>query len=251
MRFGGPDAYDGWTTHRIPFDNPAVREAGAYFEQLVFGPGFVRNGPESISTTGFEDSLLPMLRRNEADEQEPECWLYLQSDTAFLFAPPNIDLGNELGVFVLPPAVAGEVVGITGGSSYVSAYSDTPEVRYFMQWLSSPEYGEVRAAVAEVGNFVPANVRFDLDAYARSPIRTPAEISLSLELAATVRDAVAAGRFRVDGSDAMPLRIGLYDDLGPGEFFRGMLDFADGTRTMEDVLADIEAAWVALEANAA
>ena len=35
-------------------------------------------------------------------------------------------------------------------------------------------------------------------------------------------------------------------DGGPGAFWQGMVDWVDGTRTIEQVFADIDAEWAAL-----
>jgi hypothetical protein len=57
---------------------------------------------------------------------------------------------------------------------------------------------------------------------------------------------------RVDASDAMPADIGTQrDSLEPGAFWQGMLDWVDGTRSLEQVFADIDAEWAALRANSA
>ena len=45
----------------------------------------------------------------------------------------------------------------------------------------------------------------------------------------------------------MPPQIGSLGAEGPGAFWQGMLDWVDGVRTRDQVLSDIEAAWVALE----
>jgi hypothetical protein len=62
-------------------------------------------------------------------------------------------------------------------------------------------------------------------------------------------NALAAGVWRFDASDLMPIKIGAasYEE-GPGAFYQGMLDYVDGVRTMDQALSDIEAAWVALGA---
>ena len=37
--------------------------------------------------------------------------------------------------------------------------------------------------------------------------------------------------------------------VGPGAFWQGMLDWVDGIRTIDQVFADIDAEWAALEAQ--
>ena len=65
-----------------------------------------------------------------------------------------------------------------------------------------------------------------------------------------MRDAIAANVFRYDASDMMPPEIGsVREDGSLGAFWRGMQDYADGIRTLPEVLADIEEEWTALEAE--
>jgi hypothetical protein len=56
--------------------------------------------------------------------------------------------------------------------------------------------------------------------------------------------------FRLDASDAMPYEIGgITTDDKPGAFYRAMIDWADGTRTIEQAFADIDAEWAELKQN--
>ena len=64
------------------------------------------------------------------------------------------------------------------------------------------------------------------------------------------RSALQTGSFRVDGSDAMPTEIGgMTIEGGRGPVWQGMLDWVDGARTIDQVFADIDAAWAALKAD--
>ena len=82
MRVGGVDTYDAWTAGEVGFTSPAVMEAGRLADDLIFEPGFVRDGPATISQTWYESPLSSMLAINEetGEKTEPECWLYHQAD---------------------------------------------------------------------------------------------------------------------------------------------------------------------------
>jgi hypothetical protein len=48
----------------------------------------------------------------------------------------------------------------------------------------------------------------------------------------------------------MPAPIGGWSEgVGPGALWQGLLDWVDGTRTLEQVFADIDAEWAALSAD--
>jgi hypothetical protein len=123
----------------------------------------------------------------------------------------------------------------------------------FMRQLAGRGFGVRHAEVSALGNYISPNLTFDLSAYGRNSLepRSAAELSLRTDLARAAQEALAAGRFRLRPSisTSMPLEIGEFTDAGPGAIFAGMVDFADGTRSMDQALADIEAAWVALEAD--
>ena len=69
-------------------------------------------------------------------------------------------------------------------------------------------------------------------------------------MASAARTALDAGVWRYDASDLMPTEIGGWTEgVGPGAFWQGMIDWVDGIRTIDQVFADIDAEWAALEAD--
>ena len=50
--------------------------------------------------------------------------------------------------------------------------------------------------------------------------------------------------------ERMPTEIGGWTEgVWPGAFWQGMVDWVDGIRTIDQVLADIDAEWIALRAE--
>ncbi len=239
IREAGPEFYDDWATHRVPFDSEVVRSAAALFDELVSTPGFVWLGKEKISQLNVFFALIPELERDE-----PACWLFHQGDFATGFLSAATELGRDVDFFVLPPIDPSRPTPILGGGTYASALSDRPEVRVFLEHLASPEWGEFLASQQGSG-FISPNARFDTDHYGAEAKES--ERSVRSYIGIATRDAIAAGAWRYDASDLMPVEIGHYTADGLGAFLQGMMDYVDGVRTMDQVLADIEAAWVALE----
>ena len=248
LRIGGVEAYDDFSYHRAPFDSPEVSAAGRYLEDVLFTPGFVRGGPGLISTVNAMEPLFSLLARDpETNEVDPTCWFFHQGDFVLAQMPAGTQIGVDVDFFPLPPVVSGATAPATGGGNYAGVMNDRPEVRRFVEFLASPRYGEIWAS-ARTGHFLSANARFDVSNYGGSEVDP--EGSLRIAVGETVRDAVGAGVFRFDASDLMPPEIGAVGpDRERGAFWQGMLDFTDGVRTIEQVLADIEADWVALEAE--
>lgn len=239
LREAGPDLYDDWTFHQIPFDSSAVRAAAQRFDQLIAPPGAVLLGRGSISSLHHTIDVLPALLK-----PEPSCWLYHQADFALGFVPATTELGVELDFFMLPPIDVARPTPSTGGGNIAVAFGDRPEVRAFLEYLASPRWGEVWAGSPD-SEFLSPNTLFDVAAYGANA--SDSERGFRMSLGEVVRDALAAGTWRFDASDLMPSSVGGFDGEVPGAFWQGMLDYVDGVRTMDQVLSDIEAAWVALE----
>lgn len=240
LRSVDPNVHDDWTFHRVPFDDARVRAGALRYEELLSSDDFVRGGVGLISQLDFiVQGIRPLL------DDEPGCWLHHQGDFMLSTLPADTQLGSDIGMFVLPPLVSGATTPITGGGNYATAFADRPEVRAFMEFVASPDWGTVWATDAG-SNFLSPNVHFDLSRYGLDA--NESERQVRIELGTAVLDALAADLWRFDASDLMPPAIGAVTSDGIlGAFWQGMLDVVDGTRTMSEVLSDIEQAWTALE----
>jgi alpha-glucoside transport system substrate-binding protein len=248
LRVGGVATYDEWMAGEIPFTSRAVMEAGRLADQLVFGSGYVRGGPGVISGENFADPMYHLLASDESGEIEPECWLYQQAKFMLTYdLPPGARVGTDIDYFMLPTLDAGDPTPLIANPSFASALVDRPEVRAFMEFAASPEWGRIWAAF-EYSDFTSPNQRFN-STYAADG--DPA-IAIRTQLAGLAQSALGSGTLRVDASDAMPGAIGAQGaSLEPGAFWRGMLDWVDGVRSIDQVFADIDAEWAALRANSA
>jgi alpha-glucoside transport system substrate-binding protein len=250
LRVGGVDVYDAWTRGEIGFASPAVMEAGRYADSVIFAPGYVSGGPASISHQSFTVPSEMLARDDITGDSEPECWLDHQPSFSLNpeWAPDGAEIGTNLDFFVLPPIDPSQLTPMTGGVPVVSALVDRPEVRAFMEFVASPEWGAVWARNAE-SVFTSPNRRFDTAAYgdASDPV-----VAVQVRLSDLTHSALQSDTFRFDASDAMPNEIGgMTDEFGSGAFWQGMLDWVDGTRSLEQVFADIDAEWAALRAKSA
>ncbi|KAB1940398.1 carbohydrate ABC transporter substrate-binding protein [Micromonospora sp. ALFpr18c] len=219
LRTQGPEVYDQWTTHAIPFNDPkivdAVDRAGAILknEKYVNG-GF--GGVKSITTTSFQEAGVPVTTGKCAMHRQasfyanqfPEGTKVAPDGDAFAFYFPAID-----------PAKGKPVLG---AGEFVVAYADRPEVQAVQTYLASAEYVNSRA---KLGNWVTANNKLDI-ANVASPVD-----KLSVQI---LQD--KSGTFRFDGSDLMPAAV------GAGTFWKGMVEWLNGKQTAP-VLQGIESSW--------
>lgn len=219
LRTAGPDVYDQWFTHEIPFNDPQVVEAIDTAGEILKNPDYVNGGlggVESIATTRFEDAGLPILDGN--------CWMHRQASFYVSFWGEDVEIGEDGDVFAFyfPPIEEEHGSPVLGGGSFVAGFADREEVNQFRAYLASDHW---HAKLAATGNFVSPNTTVPLDNYSDPVIRLSAEM-LQAE------DAV----FRFDASDLMPGQV------GANSFLTGMVNWLTGSSSQE-VADQIENSW--------
>jgi alpha-glucoside transport system substrate-binding protein len=245
LRVGGVEIYDAWTRGEIGFTSPTVMEAGRLADALVSKPGYVRGGETSISDEAWNNQLNVMLARDSVTgETEPGCWLHHQAEFMLKMIPAADQVGTDVDFFMLPPIDPSHPTPVIGTASFMSALADRPEVRAFMDFVASPEWGSEHWAAANDGFFSP-NQRFDDSNYGDAS-HDPA-VDVVRRIAEATRSALQSDAFRNDASDLMPAEIGGETlEGGLGAFWQGMVDWVGGTRTIEEVFAEIDSKWKAL-----
>jgi len=220
LRIGGPEKYDQWTKHEIPFNDPVVKEAAQAFEKLAFPDGNVVGGRSAMLSTPFGTSANPMF------ENPPQCWMHRQGNfiTSPGFFPDAVtaDLASNVGIFPLPGTEAGEQPVLGGGDLASIFNADDEEAKKVLEYITSDRFG---AEWAKAGGWLSPHTTFDSSNYADETTRQIAETAAS----ATV--------FRFDGSDLMPGAV------GAGSFWRGMVSWIGGQKDLDAVLQEIEDSW--------
>jgi alpha-glucoside transport system substrate-binding protein len=186
-----------------------------------------------MSRLAYSDAGDPMFAN------PPGCWLHHQSSFVQENLPPGVTAGADTNFFVMPAIEPGGDKPVFGGAGMAGAFTDRPEVREFVRWVMSPEWGALWAANPS-GVFLPYNAGFDVSR-CRAAERPEAVNAVRVRLCREARDAVAAGLWRFDASDLMPPDVGAITEAGPGAFLRGMIDYADrGPEDLDRILADID-----------
>lgn len=217
LRLKGPEVYDDWVNHDIPFDDPDVVEVVQWVYDFMSTEGMVRGGVENVRDIPFADAGLPLV--------DGECMMHRQGN----FYAANWEEGTELGeegdvnAFYLPTFDDQDFgqVTLTGGI-YAVAFSDRPEVIAALEHLASTEFADERAPT---GGFLSPNQNTDTSQYPTEIEQTFAEILAEADPA------------RFDASDLMPGAV------GAGTFWSAAVDITSGNSSVEDALADVEASW--------
>ncbi len=257
LRVAGTEVFDGWAAGEITFDDPRIVEAAQLGEELLFGPGFVAGGTDSIRSSPWQFATLRMLDENPLpDDIGPPCWLsHGSSQLVDILGPPEDprsgELGEDVDYFVLPPLEAGDTPPISAGIIRATMLTDRPEVRALIAFIASPSWGEVWAGVDSIGEtFFSLNRRFDTAAY--NGQRAQPNVDVRVRIHEENIQALNDGRWRIGASDLMPLEFSTWtDEYVPGPFWQGMIDWADQTKPIEEILADIQAARESFDAQQA
>lgn len=218
LRDQGPDVYDQWVAHEIPFNDPRIVSAVDRVGSILKNPAYVNGGigdVKSIATTSFQEGGLPIV--------QGKCALHRQASFYANQWPEGTKVAEDGDVFAFYfPAIDPSKKPVLGAGEFVVAFADRPEVQAVQTYLASAHHANSRA---KLGNWVSANKKLDLANVANPIDKKSVEI---LQDPNTV--------FRFDGSDLMP------SSVGAGSFWKGMTDWITGKDT-QSTLDFIEGSW--------
>jgi alpha-glucoside transport system substrate-binding protein len=217
LRTAGPQVYDQWVKHEIPFNDPRVKKAVEIMGKRLRDPKYVYGGPQYVLTTNFGDAPNIMF------DNPPKAWMHKQGNFVTGFFPDRIqaNLLEEVGLFGFPEIDPQWGTPALGGGDQFIIFNDRPEVRQFMEYLATWESAKTWASAG--GALFPYKTQ-DLSAYGNELERAQAELLLNAKV------------FRFDASDLMPAEV------GAGTFWTGMVDYVSGV-SADKVLAEIEKSW--------
>jgi alpha-glucoside transport system substrate-binding protein len=222
LRTAGPDAYDDWVTHEIPFNDEQVVEALDTVGEILKNEKYVNGGyggVSSIATTAFQDGGLPILKG--------ECAMHRMASFYAANWPEGTDVSESGQVFAFYLPSMGEEKPVLGGGEFVAAFNDKPETQAFQTYLSSDVWANEKGKATPGGGWVSANTGLDV-ANLASPID-----QLSAQI---LQDPEAV--FRFDGSDLMP------GEVGSNSFWKEMVNWITG-QDSQTSLDNIESSWPA------
>ena len=148
LRTAGPEVYDQWVSHEIPFDDPQVVGAmeqiiELWSEENVFAVG------GTIASTNFGTPQAQAL----ADDQ---CYMHRQANFFGGLFPPGTAFADEsnpdaIDVFYFPD-IDGSHPVLTAGN-FAAAFDEEPATMAVLAYMATPEYGQLRQELqaAETG----------------------------------------------------------------------------------------------------
>jgi len=220
LRIGGPEVYDKWYQHEIPFTDDVVVQAFEAYGEIALTEGNVAGGGNAIVSTPFGEAGNPSFR------EPPGCMLHRQGNFITGFFPPEVqeNLDQRTEVMVFPPVEDGyDGQPILGGGDMAALFNgEDDDSKKVMEFLTSPEFG---AEWAQAGGWLSPHKTFDASNYPNETTKKIAELVAQADV------------FRFDASDLMPAEV------GAGTFWTGMVEWTTGGKSTEQVVQEIEDSW--------
>jgi alpha-glucoside transport system substrate-binding protein len=225
LRQHGPDVYDQWVSHEIPFNDEQIVESmqtvlDLWSDENVFASG------GNIAATAFQDNGQPLV--------DGECYMHRQASFYSAFIPegtPFADGSDEaVDVFYFPDINGDKPV--LGAGVLAAAFNDEPATMALLKYLTTPEYAAARqTAQAERKGGGTALSGF------LSPVKNQ-DMSVYQPLEQSFLDILATAEIiRFDASDLMPA------DVGSGTFWSEGVNAITGSKTAQEAADAIEASW--------
>jgi alpha-glucoside transport system substrate-binding protein len=221
LRTAGPDVYDQWYMHEIPFNDPQIVEAWDTAGEVLKNDTLVNaglGGVDSIATTPWTDAGFGLL--------DGTCLLHRAANFYAANWPEGTDVSENGDVFAFYfPTDQTDQKPVLVGGEFVAAFADRPEVQAFQTFLASADWANSKAVATPAGGWVSANTGLDPELLGADLDQLSAEI---------LADPEAVARF--DASDLMP------GEVGAGTFWTGIVNWLTGASTQE-VVDQIENSW--------
>ncbi len=215
LRIAGPEVYDQWVNHEIPWTDEKVKEAFKVFGEIARDPQRVYGGPTTVLTMNFGDAADPLFT------DPPRAMMHRQASfiTSFIKENyPGVEAGKDFDFFAFPPINEEFGTPILGAADMISMMNNNSEARAFMKYLASA--GAQTIWVGDLGK-LGINKKINPNVY-------PDDITR--KMAAVLKDAQS---FRFDGSDSMPPAI------GSGSFWTEIMNYVQGD-DLDSVLERLE-----------
>ncbi|MBX9246011.1 carbohydrate ABC transporter substrate-binding protein [Actinotalea ferrariae] len=231
LRTAGPEVYDQWIAHEIPFDDPQIVAALDAAGEILKNPEYVNaglGGVESIATTEWDQAGFPILPAE--GEEFGECWMHRAANfygSNWVNAPnagDGVDIAEDGDVFAFYLPGSDDSKPVLGAGEFTVAFNDDPLTTAVHAYLASDVWANDKAAVST--GWVSANSGLDPEGLSSPIDRLSHEILSGEEYT-----------FRFDASDLMPGAV------GSGSFWTEMVNWIAADKSSEQVLADIEASW--------
>jgi alpha-glucoside transport system substrate-binding protein len=211
----GPQMYDKWVAHQIPWTDASIKSAFQAFGQIVNGSHFINGAPQSILATNFQPATYPPF------QAPPAAYMVYLGDFAEGFITgqfKGLAAGTDFNFFPFPTINTQYKGAITGGADLVTAMRNTTAVQKLITYLETAQAQEIWV---KRGGFSSPNKQVNLSAYPDPVAR------------ASAQELQSAAIFRFGAGDLMPSAV-------QDAFWKGLLDYIAHPNNLDSNLSSIE-----------
>ncbi|MFC1944062.1 ABC transporter substrate-binding protein [Chloroflexota bacterium] len=215
----GPEVYDKWVNHEIPWTDPRIKSAWEKFGQIALTSGYVYEGADFMLSTHFTSaSYLPF-------ESPPRAGMYFLGSFVQTFIEeqfPELEIGEDYSFFPFPTINEQYAGAVTSGADLLVMFNDTEASRSLLEFLIGAEAQEMGV---RQGGYISTNKKVSLASYPDA-------------LAAKVAEQLIGARIaRFDADD-------IWGGNLQAAFFQGVLDYLANPDDLDRILGDLEALTV-------
>ena len=211
----GPDMYDKWVAHQIPWTDPSIKSAFQMFGQIAGGSHYINGAPDSILATGFQQaSYLPF-------DTPPQAYMFYLGDFTEGFITSQFTkavAGTDFAFFPFPTINTQYAGAVTGGADVVVALRNTTAVQALVKYLATAQAQEIWV---KRGGFTAVNKSVPLSAYPDAVSQNSAKMLTSASI------------YRFGADDLMPPAV-------ENAFWTAMLNYIKTPSSLDSILSSME-----------
>jgi alpha-glucoside transport system substrate-binding protein len=211
----GPDMYDKWVAHKIPWTDASIKSAFQKFGAIVSGNHYINGAPQSILATNYTPATYPPF------QSPPAAYMTYLGDFAagfisaqFKSAKPGADF-NFFNFPTINPTYKG---ALTGGVDVVVALKNDNAVQALVKYMATADAQKIWV---QRGGFTSVNKSLDVSVYP-DPVAK-----------ASAQQLTSASTFRVGAGDLMPSAM-------QTAWWQQMLAFIQDTSKLDSILSSLE-----------
>jgi alpha-glucoside transport system substrate-binding protein len=196
----GPDLYDQWVQHKIPWTHEAVKNAFKAFGQIVGRKHYVNSAPQSVLATNFQQSV------DDPYSNPPRSFMVYMGGFAegiITAQYPDATPGTDFNFFPFPEINSQFANSMTSGADVMVALTNNNTVQQCMSYLAT---ADAQTIWVKRGGFTAVNKSVDLNAYPNEVDKASAQMLTN------------AQTFRYGVSDLIPSAV-------QTAFWKGLLSF--------------------------
>lgn len=211
----GPDKYDQWVQHKIPWTDPTVKQAFETFGKIATTDGNVPGGASAIASTNFQDaSYLPF-------QNPPKAYMYFLGAFTQGFISgqfPDLKPAQDYDFFEFPKQNEAYKGATTVGGDTIVMFKDTASARSLVNYLAK---GSSWEPWAKAGGFTTPNRSISASAYP-DPLTQKAAKMLT-----------ESPNVRFDADDLMPSEVQTAE-------WKAILNYIQNPNQLDSILKDLE-----------